>query len=354
MITATEDMKHTSSSDVETTTELVWPYPIWAGQSQIVPFRLVNDSGAEKEITVTAEGERPERLLFSRRKNTDYEPSITVTARPDGMTDTLWVQITLPKDVETELVQSTIQANDDPITLEYNAYSTWNSQTDPYPRYSGDVTSKFLDTFQERGTVVTIARYDPLIDKTTLNSDGETLTERDLANDRRWVDPADPVFWQSPDTDPYREDLVIHAKVFLSVSNIDLPGPLTWGDEDLFYDDRIRILIPPDTFLDRVYAKWGKVVEWGPPLYQRTVYALLYDGKRYSIENVKPVFLQRGEFCYWQADCRLIFAPTTGNPRGWIPWNCLYETGKEPIVHYHNKFASSVKYLAIGYECEGS
>src|SRR5688572_23388375 len=136
MLSVTKDMRHTRADQVDHAVTLVWDFPIWAGQSQRFAFRIVNDS-EPVTVTIQATGEHPERLSFSHREKTDYRGTLTLLARSGGMTDTVWIEISVPDDASTEVVTTTIRANDEIFVLEYNAFGSWDERTDPYPRYAG-------------------------------------------------------------------------------------------------------------------------------------------------------------------------------------------------------------------------
>ena len=231
------------------------------------------------------------------------------------------------------------------FTLQYEAVSTWDNRVNPYPEYAGNLTDKFLETFSDRGQVMTIFRYDPLIDKTTLCNQSRLLSDLNKADYERWIDPTDSDFWIIPD-DPYSDNVgEIKRKVFVGFRELDFPYPLAWGSPDLDHNDSMRILLPPDLYLHRIYQRWGQVVNGQGELYQRTVYVLLFDGLRYSIENLKPRFVDQGEFVMWAADLRLIFQPGNSQLSGWWPWSALYRDGSDVIEHYiQSKPASAQNY----------
>lgn len=347
MISATTDNIHTSASDCQTTNEIVIPFPCWAGQRQTFPFRLVNDTATDITVALNARGQHSDRITFSMYQSFGFFPQIPVRVRNNGCSDTVWIAIDVENEATTEPVEVSIYGN---IKIEYQAVSSWDNREDPATRYKGEMTQRFETTFSERGTVVTLLRYDPLVDKRTLNPNAATMSERNRCDIGKWVDPQDSDFWNGPvygtddPYDPYQPSQnVIKTKAFVGDRNIALPYPLTFGEPALDYSDTLRLLLPPSCYLHRLYCPWGSIQEFGEVLYQRTVYVLQLDGLKYSLENLKPRFMQKGEFAFWQADARLIFLPSGSNQNGWIPWNVLYPEGSDVPAHYITTFAASVE-----------
>jgi hypothetical protein len=350
MLTATTDMRQTAAAAVTGTTELSYDFPIWAGSDQTVSFRIVNDAPEPVVVNLHAAGEHADRLTFSRRRSNEFGATLTLTARAEGMTDTVWLKITIPNDAATELVTSTIFANDSAITLDYQAAGTWDMREDPYPKYAGPITSDMIELFDRKGQVFTLHQYDPITDKTTLDPDSPLITVRGLTKIDRWVDPEDPEFWRGPDE--YGAN-TIRRKLFVGGHNLDLPYPVSWPDQEMTYGDTFRVLLPPDLYPHRIYQPWGEVTPGGPVLSQRTVYALLLNGLRYSLENVKARWAQSGELAFYSADARLIFAPSDNLTQGWWPWSALYEDGRDEIRHYIASLPASARSWSLGYVPSG-
>ena len=105
---ATTDMTRIFGHEVEQSSTVSYPYPIWAGQSAVLPMRIVNKHFQDRIITISASGEHSDRLSFSLRKNVSFGETVTTNARADGMTDTIYVRIDIPNNAKTEVVEGGI------------------------------------------------------------------------------------------------------------------------------------------------------------------------------------------------------------------------------------------------------
>ena len=218
------------------------------------------------------------------------------------------------------------------IDLNYDTTPSW-SDLAPI-QYWGELTYRVEHKIREMGTVIDLEIWHPLVDKSTLPEAPQTLEDLSSRSLQRWIDPFDSEFWEQviPDSKP---------KGIIGEWQMQTPYPHRWGEDNLDYAETLRLVLEPSAELPpRVYTCFGKPNDT-VDVYQRTVFTCLRGGRRYSLENLIPIFSKGGQFLNWHADLRLVFPPAVGRADNWLPWNALYPLNGREMCGYVKTFADS-------------
>jgi len=340
VIYATENFTHTDTTDItDLSKSLVVNFPCWVATRRLFKFRLANDTDTPQSVCLQSSNDR---LTFSDRQYTDFSQIRFITARANGCSDCVWIAIDTPIDAIDELVEISIGGG---ITLEIQFVSTWDNRSDPYERYRSDRTDSLSEFFSDKAAVLSIWRYDPVGDKRLISrlADSALKSERDLADVQRWTNPRD-IFWTSPLTpsgnpyDPYDIEQVIKTRAFFTDKDPSSPSNVDWRNPSYDYNDTTHILLPPETFLHRIYCPYGVVSCGGGLLYQRTAYICQIDGTQWSLEHLKAVFMEQLEFVYWAAELREIIYPDASSELVSLPWCELFSYNGDQVKHRIKSF----------------
>ena len=345
MLAITTDMSKTASAEVVPLSALSLTTPLLPGTSRTTAIRIVNDGSTERVVSVIGGGEENQRIRFSRVQYSGYLSALSgVVVRADGCSDTLWLKIATENNATTTTeVDSSIVITDDnatvsTISVNYACISAWSSIANPYDFYS-DVTRRSEESIRTKGAVIDLAVWHPQTDKTTLEENPVDLSELNRKRVSEWVNPYGE-FWTKTD--------LPKVKAFIGGKNISTPFPRRYGDAELFFEESFRVVVEPScVFPSRQYVKWG-AVNGVQDLYQRSFFSISREHKLYALDNLMPSFTPNGEFIYWVGVLRLIFAPTTMNPNGYLPWNCLFPLNSDSMGSYAQTFLENYEDPYLG------
>ena len=342
----TLDKTHSLAVNVSHENHIVFG-PLQLDAEQWESFRLYNNSIADSAmVTLSLGGQHRNWFRFSKwRYCKSVGETFSLYIDAGKCSDTIWLRSYIPLDASlTRPFEAYVVCDDADyggLDIHFDAVETFDADTDPYPDRAGQETENYLTYFHSNveATQLTIRRLDPLPVPQT-----ETDWKQFPVSDR------DSLACLCDRNNPrvgYRYNASYRQKVFVGDripayihSQVRLQTNFEWTDST-------RIILPPNSFLAREWALFSQETTDSRDRiervakFKRTVYEFDYEGSRFYIDNVSPIFSFSSQLCFFVADAIAILEPAGSNDFQELPYNKLYRYRSHRPIDYVQSFIPS-------------